>query len=77
VRVSFIVATAGRTGELYRLLDSLAAQTHQDIEVVVVDQNPDDRLGCIGGTGGASTEGDPSPVPARPFVRTQPGPAGG
>ncbi len=51
MRVSFIVATAGRTGELYRLLDSLAAQTHQDIEVVVVDQNPDDRLGCIGGPG--------------------------
>ena len=42
--VSLILATVGRTDELGRLFDSLAAQTFARFEVVVVDQNSDDRL---------------------------------
>jgi GT2 family glycosyltransferase len=39
-----VVATVGRTKELGRLLDSLERQTHDALTVLVVDQNPDDRL---------------------------------
>ncbi len=42
--VSLIVATVNRVAELQRLLASLQAQTFQDFEVIVIDQNPDDRL---------------------------------
>ena len=42
--ISLILATVGRTDELGRLFDSLAAQTFVHFEVVVVDQNSDDRL---------------------------------
>lgn len=42
--VSLILATVGRTSELDRLFDSFAAQTFKNFEVVVVDQNTDDRL---------------------------------
>lgn len=42
--VSLIVATVGRTTDLDTLFDSLAAQTFKDFEVIVVDQNNDDRL---------------------------------
>ncbi len=41
---SLILATVGRTRELDRLFNTLAAQTFHDFEVIVVDQNPDDRL---------------------------------
>ncbi len=41
---SLILATVGRTQELNRLFDSLAAQTYSDFEIVIVDQNTDDRL---------------------------------
>lgn len=41
---SLILATVGRTTELDRLFDSLAAQTFHDFEVIVVDQNTDARL---------------------------------
>lgn len=44
VRLSLVVATLGRTAEVARLLHSLAAQSLTDFEVVVVDQNDDDRL---------------------------------
>jgi glycosyltransferase involved in cell wall biosynthesis len=47
MRFSLIVATLGRTDELRRLLESLAVQTHRDFEVIVVDQNPDDRVAQI------------------------------
>lgn len=42
--VSLIVATVNRTSELDRLFDSLTAQTFQNFEVILVDQNTDDRL---------------------------------
>lgn len=42
--LSLVLATVGRTTDLDRCLDSLAAQSSRDFEVLVVDQNPDDRL---------------------------------
>ena len=41
---SLILATVGRTSELNRLFDSLVAQTYRNFDVIVVDQNRDDRL---------------------------------
>lgn len=40
---SLICGTAGRTQELERLLQSVAAQTYRDFELLVIDQNADDR----------------------------------
>ncbi|HZP21912.1 MAG TPA: glycosyltransferase family A protein [Terriglobales bacterium] len=42
--ISLIVTTRNRLAELERLLESLAAQTYRSFEVIVVDQNRDDRL---------------------------------
>jgi len=42
-----VVATVGRTDELGRLLDSIAAQEYGPLRVVVVDQNDDERLAPI------------------------------
>lgn len=42
--LSLVLATVGRTTDLDRCLESLAAQSSRDFEVLVVDQNPDDRL---------------------------------
>ena len=39
-----MVATVDRTDDLAALLDSLEAQTHRGLRVVVVDQNEDDRV---------------------------------
>lgn len=44
MRVSLIVATRGRSAELAILFDSLLAQDVSPTEVIVVDQNADDRL---------------------------------
>jgi glycosyltransferase involved in cell wall biosynthesis len=44
MRISLIVATCGRAAELQRLLESIVVQRHPDLEVIVVDQNPDDRV---------------------------------
>jgi len=38
------MATVGRTREVGRFLRELGCQTHRELEVVVVDQNTDDRL---------------------------------
>jgi GT2 family glycosyltransferase len=43
-RLSLVLATIGRDAEVGRALQSFAAQTNRQFEVVVVDQNPDDRL---------------------------------
>lgn len=44
LRVSLVMATLGRVAEIDRCVDSLASQTRRDFELIVVDQNPDDRL---------------------------------
>lgn len=44
MRFSLIVATKGRTTELGAFLESLQRQQTQDFEVIIVDQNGDDRL---------------------------------
>ena len=39
-----VVATVGRVDELSRFLDSVVSQTHRPRQIVVVDQNRDDRV---------------------------------
>ncbi len=39
-----ILATYGRSDELKVVLDSLLAQTERGFEIILIDQNPDDRL---------------------------------
>lgn len=41
---SLICGTAGRTFELSRMLHSLAAQSFQDFELLLIDQNSDSRV---------------------------------
>ncbi len=44
MKLSLILATFGRADELRRCLSSLSAQEDRGFEVLVMDQNPDDRL---------------------------------
>lgn len=44
INISLVVATLGRSAELERLFDSLSAQERRDFEVILVDQNEDNRL---------------------------------
>ncbi|GAC1422665.1 MAG: glycosyltransferase family 2 protein [Acidobacteriaceae bacterium] len=44
---SLIVATKDRVSDLARLFASLDAQTYSDYEVILVDQNEDDRLAAV------------------------------
>ena len=46
-RLSLIIATLGRDAELVRCLASLARQSSRDFEVIVVDQNPDQRVAAL------------------------------
>lgn len=47
MRFSLIVATLGRSGEIGELLESLLAQGRDDFEVIIVDQNADDRVAPV------------------------------
>ena len=47
MRFSLILATVGRVSELHRWTISAIAQTCQDFELIIVDQNGDDRLSEI------------------------------
>ncbi|MGH3086920.1 MAG: glycosyltransferase family 2 protein [Rubrobacteraceae bacterium] len=47
MRFSLILGTVERTDDLKLSLGSLDAQTHKDFELIVVDQNPDERLAPI------------------------------
>lgn len=47
MRFSLILGTVGRTDELNGILASLSTQTYQNFELIVVDQNPDERLAPI------------------------------
>lgn len=42
--ISLVLATVGRCDQLGRLVDSLALQSFNDFELVVVDQNLDQRI---------------------------------
>ena len=44
VRFSLVVSTFNRTAELKRLMASLLDQEFKDFEIVIVDQNVDDRI---------------------------------
>lgn len=47
MKFSLVVATLGRDAEIAELIDSLLAQGRSDFEVIIVDQNEDDRLDAI------------------------------
>ena len=42
--VSLVLATYGRSDDVRRMLDSLTMQTDTNFELLIVDQNPDERL---------------------------------
>lgn len=44
MKFSLILATVGRDVELARCMASIARQSHVDIQLIVVDQNEDDRV---------------------------------
>jgi GT2 family glycosyltransferase len=44
LKFSLVVATKNRVAELEELLRSLASQTYRNVEIVIVDQNEDNRL---------------------------------
>jgi hypothetical protein len=46
-KFSLIIATLGRTAELAYLLQSVISQARSDIEVIIVDQNADDRINLL------------------------------
>src|SRR5258708_39668079 len=47
MKVSLILSTKGRVEEINKFIRSLAQQGYDYLELIVVDQNEDDRLGAI------------------------------
>jgi len=47
IRFSLVMATLGRDREVGEFLESLAAQGRGDVELIIVDQNPDERLAPV------------------------------
>jgi glycosyltransferase involved in cell wall biosynthesis len=47
MKFSLIMGTLGRTHEVAAFLASLQRQDHRDFELLIVDQNPDDRLAPV------------------------------
>ena len=45
--IDLVVATVERSDVLERLLESLVAQSYRQLRIVLVDQNPDDRLAPV------------------------------
>jgi glycosyltransferase involved in cell wall biosynthesis len=44
ISISLVLATISRTDEVIRLLESLIRQTYKDFELIVIDQNSDNRV---------------------------------
>lgn len=44
MKFSLVMATLGRSTEVERLFNTLAEQTYKDFELIVIDQNEDDRV---------------------------------
>ena len=44
IAISLVVPTLGRSTELLRFFDSVEASSRDDVEIIVVDQNDDERL---------------------------------
>jgi len=44
MKFSLVLGTMGRSSELQRFLHSLAQQTHSALQLIIVDQNQDDRV---------------------------------
>ena len=44
MKFSLIMSTKGRTEQIFKLFEGLRAQTLQDFEIIVSDQNEDDRV---------------------------------
>jgi len=44
MKFSLILATEGRSTELSRFLEHLARQSYDNFELILIDQNPDDRI---------------------------------
>lgn len=47
IEISLIIATLNRTLELNRLISTLALQSFSNFEIIIVDQNMDDRINSI------------------------------